>query len=114
MAETGGRGNRTLHIGAGALDRGFDRLALREPGSDCRGERTAGTVRMAAVDARTVPDALTIGGREHVVDRVAREMPGLEQDGAADESQHIGCSLFQWSESGDGMEREDIGVVEVR
>jgi hypothetical protein len=29
MAETGGRGNRTLHIGASALDRGFDRLALR-------------------------------------------------------------------------------------
>src|SRR5947207_4651518 len=107
MAETGGRGNRTLHIGASALDRGFDRLALREPGSDCRGERAAGTVRMEAVDARTVPDALTIGGREHVVDRVARQMPALEQDGAAAESQHIGCRLFQCLEIGDRMAGEE-------
>src|SRR2546429_8225650 len=88
MAETGGRGNRTLHIGAGALDRGFDRLALREPGSDCRGERAAGTVRMAAVDARTVPDALTIGGRGHVGDRVAPPIAPPVQDGAAARSPH--------------------------
>src|SRR5689334_11283169 len=83
MAETRCGGNRTLHIIAGALDRCLDSEPLRETGGNRRSKRAAGAVGVSAVDARAVPDALTVRGREHVIDRVPRQMPAFKQDRTA-------------------------------
>ena len=55
--KAGGAGDRALDIGAGALDRGADRHALGQTGSDRRGEGAAGAVGMPGFDAWAIPHA---------------------------------------------------------
>ena len=87
-AEAGRACDRAAHIVARAVDRRLDRQALRQAGGDRRGQRAAGAVRVPAVDPRALARrADAAGGRQHVVDRVAREVPALEQHRAAAELQ---------------------------
>src|SRR5690348_2339568 len=108
MAETRRGGNRALHILAGALDRCLDSEPLRETGGNRRSKRAAGAVGVPAVDARAVPDALTVGGREHVIDRVARQMPAFQQDRTATQLAQFCRRPAHGREIGDGVTGEDL------
>src|ERR1041385_4062984 len=113
MAETGRGGNRALHIIAGALDRCLDSESLRDAGGYRRSKRAAGAVGVSAIDARAVPDALTVRSREHVIDRVARQMSAFQQDRTATQLAQFCRRLAHGREIGDGVTGEDFGLGQV-
>src|SRR5690242_19434748 len=82
-ANAGCRGNRTTDIVPCALDRRLDGQTLRQPDGDRRRQRATGAMRVAALDPGMAPDAMPGFGREHVMYRVAGEVPTFQQHRAA-------------------------------
>ena len=80
-AQAGRAFNRPRHVGFGRADRVGERVALREPGGQRRGERAARAVRVTAVDAIRGQRHECLAVVEHVRGR-AVEVAALDDGGA--------------------------------
>ncbi len=102
-----------LDVRQPSLDGGGQPLAVGETGRDRRGERTAGPMCAPSLDARTFPRVLSTAVPENIDQLVPSSVASLDQRrSSAHLHESAGCPPLILH-AGNGLGREDRGLLEV-